>query len=212
MTRLPDLWLTGWFLGRKQPLRVWGPAGTRRLTKYLAEAFHFDLDIRKKTEGLPSKGAEIEAHEIDPEMSHENESARVTAFPADHGPVQPAVGYRIDYAGHSLVISGDTKFSPELIRISKGTDCLVQVAWKAGATNPTPPGLRSLASAEDAGRTFTAVRPRLAVVYHYKEKNSLENAIRGTYAGPLVIAQDLMTIVIGRTVVWKNGANSGALK
>jgi ribonuclease Z len=43
---VPDLWLTGWIIGRKTPLRVWGPTGTRQMMKHLEEAYAFDIHIR----------------------------------------------------------------------------------------------------------------------------------------------------------------------
>ena len=50
---------------------------------------------------------------------------RVTAFSVNHGPVQPAVGYRFDYKGRSAVISGDTAACPALVANAKGADLLV---------------------------------------------------------------------------------------
>jgi ribonuclease Z len=47
---------------------------------------------------------------------------KITAFEVDHAPVRPALGYRIDYAGHSIVLSGDTRQSDNLIRQAQGAD------------------------------------------------------------------------------------------
>jgi ribonuclease Z len=44
---IPDLWLSGWFLGRDQPFPIWGPTGTRSLTEHLGQAFGFDVHIRQ---------------------------------------------------------------------------------------------------------------------------------------------------------------------
>lgn len=203
---IPDLWLTGWFLGRKEPLSVWGPAGTEELVRNLRTAFVFDVKTRTATEDLPAKGVEIDAHEIAEGIVYEQRGLRVTAFIVDHGAVKPAFGYRVDYAGHSVVLSGDTKFSENLVKFAREADCLIHVAWNVGAKNPTPPDQRSLASAEDAARVFEMVKPKLAVVYHYKEEAGLADAIRASYKGQFVIGKDLMTIVIGREVSWKNGA------
>src|SRR6185295_8090754 len=50
---------------------------------------------------------------------------RITAFRVDHGPVHPAFGYRIDYKGRSIVVSGDTAPSMVLQRQAQGADLLV---------------------------------------------------------------------------------------
>jgi len=202
---IPDLWLTGWFLGRDHPFRVWGPPGTREMTEYLSRAFQFDVQTREHTENLPPKGAEIDAKEIEQGDVYVHGPLRVSAFLVDHGPVKPAFGYRIDYSGHAVVISGDTRFSQNLVNFSKGADCLIHVAWLAGSKNPTPEVLRSLASGEDAGRVFAAAKPKLAVVYHYKDEQGLVEAVRGQYQGPFVIAKDLMVIEIDRETTWHLG-------
>jgi ribonuclease Z len=133
----------------------------------------------------------------------------MTAFVVDHGSVQPAFGYRVDYSGHAVVISGDTRLSNELINHAKGVDCLIHVAWSIGARNPTPPSLRSIASAEDAARVFDMTHPRLAVIYHYKSEEGLHDAIRADYKGPFVIAKDLTTIEVDSAITWRNGDSSG---
>jgi ribonuclease Z len=61
----------------------------------------------------------------------EQDGVRVVAFSVDHAPVSPAVGYRIDHAGRSVVISGDTSRSAELERVAKDVDLLVHEALSA---------------------------------------------------------------------------------
>jgi ribonuclease Z len=203
---IPDLWLSGWLMGRTQPLRIWGPSGTRALADHLFEGFSFDREVREVgPDGLPATGAKLDARDIEEGVVYTHGSLVVSSFFVEHGQVKPTLGYRIDYGGHSIVISGDTNFSQNLIEHAKGADCLIQAAWMASAKNPTPVKLRSIASAEDAGRVFSAVKPRLAVVYHYQDPAGLADAVRSQYHGPLVIARDLMRIEIGRSVRWTQG-------
>lgn len=200
---IPDLWLTAWFQGRKTPLKLLGPAGTRSMAEHLREAFAFDIGTRS-SHGLPREGANIDAQEIatDGDKVYGVDRVRVTAFEVDHGPVKPAFGYRVDYAGHSVVISGDTNFSDNLVNHAKGTDCLIHSAWSASAKDDTAPAKRSIATAEDAARVFSAVSPKLGVIYHYYDKDGLAEAVRAGYKGQFVVGQDLMRIEIGRTVTW----------
>ena len=200
---LPDLWLTGWLLGRRTALQVWGPPGTSNLTKGLAEAFRFDVETRESTQQLPSTGAEIMAHEIQQGDIYNKGDIKVTAFVVDHGPVKPAFGYRVDYSGHSVVTSGDTRFSENLIHFAKGTDCLIHSAWSISSENPTPPALRSIASAEEAAQVFSMTQPRLAVINHYKNPAGMREAIRAGYKGQFIIGKDLMTIHVGNVVTWE---------
>jgi len=206
---IPDLWLSGWFLGRDRPLRVWGPPGTREMTEHLSQAYGFDVQARERApENLPSRGAVIDAHEVEEGSVYVHGPLRVSAFVVDHGLVKPAFGYRVDLLGHSVVISGDTKFSQNLIDHSKGADCLIHVAWSVDSRNPAPRALRSLASAEDAAHVFSVIRPKLAVIYHYLDPEGLTEAVREHYKGPFVVGNDLMVIEIGGAVTWHE-ASSG---
>jgi ribonuclease Z len=208
---IPDLWLSGWFLGRDRTLPIWGPTGTHDMAEHLAQAFAFDIRIRQTgPDPLPAKGVEIDAKEVTQGEIYNDGLTRISAFLVDHGTVKPAFGYRVDSNGHSVVISGDTKFCQNLVDFAKGADCLIHVAWSAGWKNPTAPSKRSIASAEDAGRVFGIVKPKLGVVYHYKDEEGLLEAVRKEYKGPLVIARDLIVINVGETVTW-DGKSSGEI-
>jgi ribonuclease Z len=197
---IPDLWLSGWFLSRDRPLAIWGPPGSRSMAKHLVQAFAFDFRIRQAApDPLPAKGVEIDAKEIEQGEIYNDGLTGVSAFLVDHGTVKPAFGYRIDSADHSVVISGDTKFCENLVDFVRAADCLIHVAWSADWKNPTPPSKRSIASAEDAGRVFAMVKPKLGVVYHYKDEEGLWDAVRKEYQGPLVIGKDLLTINVDKT-------------
>ena len=57
---------------------------------------------------------------------YEQSGVKVTAFEVNHGDaIKPAVGYRIDYKGHSVVISGDTRYNENVIKYGTGADLLI---------------------------------------------------------------------------------------
>jgi ribonuclease Z len=123
---IPDLWLTGWLRGRTIPFRVWGPYGTDKMMSHLKQAYQFDIHIRRDVdEKLLCQGVVVLAKDIRQGVVYENGGIKVTAFLVDHVLVKPALGYRIDYAGHSIVLSGDTRYSENLVRFSEGADVLV---------------------------------------------------------------------------------------
>ena len=105
------LWLTGWigrpWGNRKAPLRVWGPEGTQQMMEHLPKAFHVDIRVRSKS--YPPEGVMLAAQEISEGAVYDVEGVKVSTFEVDHGGEElPAFGYRIDYRGHSAVLSGDT--------------------------------------------------------------------------------------------------------
>ncbi|MBN2556510.1 MAG: hypothetical protein JXA97_11270, partial [Anaerolineales bacterium] len=86
-------------------------------------------------EAVPPSGFGGEAHMFDlgtdlmsSEVVYEQDGVQVIAFNVDHAPVFPAVGYRINYRGRSVVISGDTIFTESLIHHTMGADVLVSEA------------------------------------------------------------------------------------
>jgi ribonuclease Z len=91
---LPDLFTSTWIFGRKTPLELYGPKGTKSAAKALLEYFKEDIHIRRDlTEMHPAEGAKINAHEIHEGVVYQDADVTITAFAVDHRPVEPAFGY-----------------------------------------------------------------------------------------------------------------------
>jgi ribonuclease Z len=209
VVQIPDLLLTGWAGGgRRVPLEVWGPDGTREMMDRLQQAFAFDIHLRRDVdEKLPADGIRVVSHDVRQGVVYENEGVKVTAFLVDHGPVAPAFGYRIDYGGHSVVLSGDTRQSENLIQFAKGADVLVHESVDPDAVRARAPS-REVADViiahhvtpEQAGEVFARVKPRLAVYSHAPADPGVIAQTRKTYSGPLQAAEDMLTIDIGEKI------------
>lgn len=210
--QLPDLLLVGWAVGRRAaPLTVWGPAGTRNLMKHLQQAFSFDIHVRRDVdEHFPAVGITVVSHDIKKDGVIFNESGlTVTAFLVDHGVVEPAFGYRVDYGGHSVVLSGDTRVSENLIHHAQGVDVLIHEAidpemFRTRPDRPSPAIVDAIiahhTTPEQAGTVFSRVAPRLAVYSHAPNTARVLAQTRTTYPGPLQGAEDLLVIHIGNDI------------
>jgi len=210
---IPDLWLTGWVMGRDTPLHVWGPEETKAMMQHLEEAYAFDIHIRRDVDTkLPGAGAEVIAHDIAEGVVYENAGVKVTAFLVNHGEIKPAFGYRINYSGHSVTLSGDTRPSENLVKFAQGTDVLIHEVIDAEAygdvnKSDTPEQARKIlahhTTAEQAGTIFTRVKPRLAVYSHIvpPDAPTIVPQTRKTYSGPLEVGEDLMSIEIDDKIV-----------
>jgi ribonuclease Z len=214
-----DLWLTGW-LGppwgqRKMPFVIIGPEGTKNMAAHLEEAFMPDIRMRMADEKLPREGVRFDARDITPGTVYQANGVKVTAFEVDHGDViKPAYGYRVDYRGRSVVMSGDTRFNQNVIKFGTGADVLIhEVAMAKPEVAQTEAAKRILAhhtSPEEAGRVFATAKPRLAVYSHISAAGGAGPtapqtadyiaATRETYGGPLEMGEDLMTINVGEAV------------
>ena len=207
IVQIPDLLLTGWVPGRRNvPLEVWGPLGTSEMMNGMLKAFDFDIRMRRDVdEKFPASGIRVLSHDIDEGVIFEKNGVKVTAFLVDHGPVRPAFGYRIDYRGRSVVLSGDTRPSDNLIRAARGTDVLVHEAIDPDALRNSPdrPDAATMDSIvahhttfEQAGQIFKRVAPRLAVYSHAPPTKNLVAETRKAYTGRLEGPEDLLTIVV----------------
>jgi ribonuclease Z len=218
----PDLWLTGWLIvpGRNVPLQVWGPRGTAAMMSHLQQAYEYDVRIRIQNDGASPDGAALVVTEIGESVVYDNAGVKVTAFEVDHAPVTPAFGYRIDYAGRSVVLSGDTRVSENLIRHAQGVDILVhEVFAPATLQRAGVPAARAKrivdyhTTPEQAGEVFARVKPKLAVYSHICMPSATEQdlipATRKTYAGPLELGEDLMVIDAGETIGVRRPSRSG---
>ncbi|HVW16152.1 MAG TPA: MBL fold metallo-hydrolase [Mucilaginibacter sp.] len=207
---LPDLWLTGWLLSRRaSPLKVFGPAGTSDMVMYLQKAFAFDINMRIKDDKAPEAGSKLNVIEIHQGVIYEKDGVKVVAFEVDHGPVKPAFGFRIDYKGHSVVLSGDTRYSENLISFARGTDLMIHEVAVAPDTlhqsNPRYSILAHHTTPEQAAKVFNEVKPKLAVYSHIVRlyglgEEDLLKRTKANYSGPFVIGQDLMSFVVADTI------------
>lgn len=211
---LPDFWLTGWIVSRAQrPLTLFGPVGTVSMAHHLEEAFAYDRAIRVSDRPANSTaphtnpaGGLIRATEIREGVVYKANGVTVTAVLVDHRPVTPAFGYRIDFAGHSVVLSGDTRFSENLLKWSTGVDLLVhEVAFRTGQTQANSAILAHHTMPDQAGELFARAKPKLAVYSHVIVSRDISDdrlmqMTRATYNGPLVVGADLMSFDIGDRV------------
>lgn len=119
------------------PLPVFGPPGTAEVVEGFNRAYAQDAVYRHAHHGdavAPLSGRGMRAHEValpapgEAITVLERDGLRVSLFTVDHEPVSPAVGYRIEYGGRSVVVSGDTRRSANLEALARGADLLVHEA------------------------------------------------------------------------------------
>jgi ribonuclease Z len=214
---IPDLWLSGWLVSRRAiPMNVYGPKGTAEMLNNLRKAFAFDIRMRVEDDKRSEEGSEFLTSEIQEGVIYEKNGVKVIAIEVDHFPVVPAFGYRIEYKGHSVVLSGDTRYSENLTRFAKGTDVIIhEVAIAPDSLSKSDPQYNILmhhTTPEQAAKVFNDVQPGLAVYSHIVKIHGLteDDIMKKTkehYAGKVIMGEDLMSFSIGDTIAvnkWKN--------
>ncbi len=162
-----------------RPLALIGPPGVEDVAAGFNRAYSLDHRYRTAHHGgtiAPTSGGTLRARAFplprQPAVVFERDGLRVTAFAVDHRPVAPAVGYRFDYRGRSVVISGDTARSAALERAAMGADVLVHEALEPSMVGALT---RSL---DAAGRENTAQITRDILSYHATPEQAAESAAR----------------------------------
>ena len=215
---IPDLLMTGWlsspFGGRKGSFNVYGPEGTASMMHHIRMAYQGDVDIRVKDQGFTLDGVTPDTLEFEAGLIYEEDGVRVTAIEVNHGEfIKPAFGFRVDYDGRSVVISGDTKYYPPLAEAATGTDLFIHAVGAAkpellASARPWRVILDHHTEPEDVGRIFDQAQPKMGALYHYVTLTNgtikpptlgeIETRLKTTYDGPLTMGADLTRFVIGK--------------
>ena len=208
-----NLLLLAWTAGLRTRVDAWGPPPLTAMTEHFFALNAYDIETRIADEGRPALRPLIDVHEIaEGGVIVADANVTVTAALVDHPPVVPAFGYRFDTPGRSIVISGDTKPSDNLIRLARDADVLVHDAVFPSAIDrlvgnvPNAPRLKESilshhTSAEDAGRIAQAAGVKVLVLSHLvppedpevTEQMWLEAAGRH-FSGRIVLGKDLLEI------------------
>ncbi len=126
---LPEFNLNSWVAGRPKPLTVLGPTGVSEIVDGLNDAYRLDQRYRVAHHGeellAPNLGV-MEARLMEAGTVLDMGDLIITSFLVNHDPVRPAVGYRFDYRGRSVVISGDATITTGLVEAATGADLLLQ--------------------------------------------------------------------------------------
>ena len=120
---ISSAWLSGWLFGRRVPLKIQGPSGIKNMMENIKRAYQWDVDYRVLV-GVPIEGTELIVDEVSEGVIFDEGGLKITAFEVEHMPINmttgdllglrgQTLGFRIDYKGHSVLFSGDTRASKE---------------------------------------------------------------------------------------------------
>jgi ribonuclease BN (tRNA processing enzyme) len=206
------IWLA-WASGLSTRVDTWGPPPLEQMTTLFFQMNAYDINTRIANEGRVPLRPLVRVHELRAggEVMR-NENLRVTAAVVEHPPVVPAFGYRFDAADRSIVISGDTMPSDNLIKLAKDADVLVHAVLYVPAVDrlvarvPNASTLKASiiahqTSAEDAGRVAEAAGVKTLVLSHLvpaDDPNVTEpmwiDAARTHFSGTVIVGRDLLEI------------------
>jgi ribonuclease BN (tRNA processing enzyme) len=208
-----NLLLLGWTTGLRTRVDTWGPPPLEKMTRLFFEMNAYDIDTRIADEGRPPLVPLVFPHELTQGgVVMQDERVKVTAALVDHPPVTPALAYRFDAPDRSIVISGDTNRSDNLIRLAQGADVLVHEALyvpgvdRLVARVPQAATLKqhiiaSHTSVEDAGRVAAAAGVKTLVLSHLVPADDpaiteqmWRDGARAHFGGEVIVGRDLLEL------------------
>lgn len=207
-----NLLLLAWETGLNTPVNTYGPPPLKRMTELFLEMQAYDIHVREKDEGRPPPDRLFVPHEVTqagPVMHDAN--VKVTAALVHHPLVMPAFAYRFDCPDRSIVFSGDTSPSEDLVQLARGADILVhevmnlKLIGRALEFDPRAKTLRrhlldSHTPMSEVGRIATEAGVKTLVLNHFVPgivpipDTVWIDAVKPHFKGRLVIGHDLMVL------------------
>ena len=202
-----------WVSGFKGRIDSWGPPPLDRITKSFFQTNLYDINIRIPDEGRPPLIPMVFAHEITKEgVVMQDDRVKVTASIVHHPPVVPSFAYRFNTPGRSIVFSGDTTPSDNLIELARGADVLVhevlnrQALSRLMARVPNADRLvqhivDSHTIREDLGVVAKKAGVETLVLTHYVPSDDASitdemwvEPVRANFSGRIIAGKDLMVV------------------
>jgi ribonuclease BN (tRNA processing enzyme) len=202
-----------WAAGLGTAVDAYGPPGTAAMLKTFFEYLKTDIETRISDEGRPDVRTLARAHDLaGPGLVLRNEDVTVTAARVRHPQIEHAYAYRFDAKDRSVVVSGDTAYSPELVELAKGADVLVhEVLYVPGidaliARVPHAGRLRehllaSHTTPEDVGRVAAQAGVETLVLSHFVPGDDPSitdeqwaEGVKKHFKGNVIVGKDLMEV------------------
>jgi len=214
ISAIGDMNLNSWVAGRPAPLQIVGPEGVEQVVAGFNMAYGLDKSYRTAHHGealMPPALGVLEARTIVPGIVYQKAGLTITAFEVDHTPIRPAVGYRFDYRGRSVVVTGDTVVTKGIEVAAKDADLLLTDALshdlinamsQAAAANGRDKTSKILhdvvdyhADSRDVGKMAAAAGVKQLALYHLvppTQNKLLENIFMRGVPNDAILTHDGM--------------------
>ena len=202
-----------WAAGLKTKVDVYGPPPLRSITRNFFETNQFDIETRIEDEDRPDLRMLVSTHEFrKPGVLMQDFYVKIACAKVRHPPIEQAYAYRFDCPGRSIVISGDTTYTTELVALAKNADVLVCEAMHGLGIEsllkrvPNAGTLREhlLSShmlTEDVGRLAAEAGVRTLVLSHLVpgDDPSITDEmwaadVKKHFKGEIIVGKDLMEV------------------
>jgi ribonuclease Z len=182
---LNDVVTTQWVMSpMPKTLRVFGPPRTSEVMDGLRAMLVPDVEYRLAHHADLTWGPQVEVIEVSPGVVFDDDGLRVIAARTDHRPVEPTLGYRVEFDGKAVVLAGDTVPCAGLDDLCRGADVYVQTVLR-----------------DDLVRMVPMQRFVDTIDYHSTVEQAAQTAARGG-VGTLMLTHQIPTPGPGTADEW----------
>lgn len=210
----PAVLMNGWASGLKTPIKVFGPQGIQEMTDHAWKTFDVDINLRIADEGKPDPRPLVTTQAIKDGAVYQDDNIKVSAVAVPHPPFDKgqAFAFKLEAGGKTMVISGDTNYSPDLAKFATDADVFVSEVVHVEAVQRLADRIGNGATlakaiishhvtAEDVGRMATDAKVKKVVLTHFVPADDpaltadmWRSAVAKTYNGEIVVGHDGMEI------------------
>lgn len=198
--------VSSWHQSRDVPQKIYGPVGIKAFVKETMALWQSERELRIKFEQRTSVEAfNIEVVEFDDEAElFPGTDCMVRPIRVEHEPIEPAYGFVFEFAGKKLVLSGDTRYCENLIKVAQNADLLVHEVFVHGTMEVsgtrTRDGLEAVKTyhtlSNQVGKVATTANAKALALTHIVPPSADRAALiadaRQDFNGPVVVGEDLM--------------------
>ncbi|MEO0522272.1 MAG: MBL fold metallo-hydrolase [Pseudomonadota bacterium] len=201
---------TAWTAGLTAPIPVFGPSGLQDYWRNFLQSMAFDIDLRQRDEGRPPLAKLVQIKPLSETV--QLGSITMRTMQNVHPPVDETYALRFE-GSRAVTLSGDTAPMPEMVNFAQGSDLLIHEAMLTAGIDMICERVgngddrlrihleRSHAPAHDVGQIATDAAVGHLALNHLVPcdlpeftENDWEREVRRTWAGPLDIGRDGLTI------------------
>ena len=201
---LADLIITPWIMGRDKPLKIFGPEAAKDMADHIIKAYQPDIDYRiYGTQPQNDKGYKTIFTSIEEGVIYEDKNIMVTAFLNDHGDLTESYGFLIQTDDKTILISGDTGPSANLLRFGNEVDILVHEVYSQAGFEKKEPDWKIYhkahhTSPSELAKIAKKLNPKTLVLSHIlfwgSSEDEILEEIMKDYDGKVILADDLIEI------------------
>jgi len=203
---LADFWLTSALWQKKKNINIYGPKGIKKFCQNIIKSYAEDLNYRYKKNDYTKLNC-VSFNNLGMKAKHGE--VNIEAFKNSHGHIDESYGFKIIFKNKTIVYSGDTSYSQNVIEAAKGCDILIhEVIASSKKLYNNNKKLRNIfkthTDINQLIKILNITNPKLTILNHALlfgiNESMVLNRIKKEYNGDIIFSKDLMSVDLGNEI------------